>query len=76
MYTALRMQNMVHNCKKNAYFVTQIIVRLLKTITFRALGVESPRGGAIHGGNMEGTWREHEGTGDYKVSNRTLGPKL
>ena len=47
MVTASRMQNMVQIRKKNTYFVTNIFSFFI--FTFRALGVESPRGGAIEG---------------------------
>ena len=33
---------------QNAYFVTKILVRFFVNFTFRALGVEGPRGGAIN----------------------------
>ena len=45
MVTASRMQNMVQIRKNNVYFVTRNIVFVI--VTFRALGVESPRGGAV-----------------------------
>ena len=46
MYIASRMQNMVQVCKKNAYFVTNLVLHF-KKCSFGALGVESPNGGAI-----------------------------
>ena len=46
MFTVSRMQHMVNIRKKNAYFVTKPFFDYL-SITFRAFGVESPRGGAI-----------------------------
>ena len=46
MVTASRMQNMVQIRKKNTYFVTNKFFRFF-IFTFRALGVESPRGGAM-----------------------------
>ena len=46
MHTASRMQNLVQIRAQNAYFVTKVFVRFV-FVTFRALGVESPRGGAI-----------------------------
>ena len=47
MVIASRMQNMVQIRKNNAYLVTKKFVRLFLVFTFRDLGVESPRGGAI-----------------------------
>ena len=44
MVTAPRMQNMLQIRKKNIYFATKT---KLFFFTSRALGVESPRGGAI-----------------------------
>ena len=43
MVTASRIQNMVDIGKGNAFFVTIFLL----IFTFRALGVESPRGGAM-----------------------------
>ena len=45
MYTASRMQNMVHIGKKKRLVRDQSLFHLF--FTFRALGVESPSGGAI-----------------------------
>ena len=45
--TASRMQNIVQFRKKNAYLATYICSFSFIAFTFRALGVESPRGGAI-----------------------------
>ena len=55
MCTASRMQNMVQIRKKNIYFVTQFSF-IFAFFTFRALGVESPRGGAI----VEGRHNWHD----------------
>ena len=47
MYTASCMQSMVQIRKKNTYFVTNLLFGLFWKSCFGALGVESPRGGAI-----------------------------
>ena len=47
MVTASRMHNMVPIRKKNAYFLTRKCFRLFIFFTFKALGVKSPRRGAI-----------------------------
>ena len=48
MVTASRMQNMVQLCKKHIYFETKRLFRFFVCgFVLRALGVESPRGGAI-----------------------------
>ena len=47
IYTASRMQNMMQIREKNFYFVTKIIFRNFVIFTLGALGVESPRGGAM-----------------------------
>ena len=48
---ALRMQRVVQILKKNTYFATNMLPcafnRKKNNLTFRALGVESRRGGAI-----------------------------
>ena len=47
MYTASRMQNMVHICKKVAYFVTNVLSNIFRLSYFGALGVESPTVGPL-----------------------------
>ena len=46
MFTASRMQNIVQIHTKNKYFVIKQF-SIFYIFTFRAVGVESPRGGAI-----------------------------
>ena len=46
MVTALRMQIVVPIRKNNSYFMTNIF-SIIVIFTFRALGVENPRGRAI-----------------------------
>ena len=60
MYTALRMQNMQQIRKKNVCFVINKNCRFCFVVnfTFRALGVESPRGGAMSSLPLDGCIRE------------------
>ena len=52
--TASRMQNIVQIWKENCYFVIVFLI-----LTFRALGVDSPRGGAITNAILKGNFKQY-----------------
>ena len=75
MVTASLMQNMVHICKKNMYFVAKLLFRMFGKSYFGALGVESPHGGAIvfdshmheHCANLRGIQRTSRPQGSLHI---------